>query len=215
MMVNSFAHTVIGKVGKSPSNLLGTESVTQRVLSSKENKMLLSIVMLVFGILAITKRNFKITRNRTVTGNTSRNLGIVLILGALGAFNQEPLIAGIVQLTALVIAIGVGIAKSEKIVATPVKAVQEPRKLLSVEELEISIQKSLESRHAGGKLRYGEKYFSVTELRVELDNKTIVGESCPVCKREGYIGAYASGYSGDMDWWVNHICLYCGDVNWY
>ena len=45
----------------------------------------LSILMIVFGVFALVKGEFKILANRKVRGSTSRALGILLLIGAAAA----------------------------------------------------------------------------------------------------------------------------------
>ncbi|MFC1975894.1 hypothetical protein ACFLXQ_05810 [Chloroflexota bacterium] len=70
--------------------------------------------MLVFGIIALVKGEFKITRSRKVKGDVGRALGVVMLIGA-GA----PLFAGeyggAIQIVILIIVIIIGLATSEKI----------------------------------------------------------------------------------------------------
>lgn len=72
--------------------------------------MLLTILMLVFGISALAKGSFKITGSRQVTDTIARVLGVILIIGAF----VSPLIA-------LIAVIIIGLATSEKIEKEPEK----------------------------------------------------------------------------------------------
>ena len=75
---------------------------------------MIQIVMAILGIVALVKGNMKITRNRQVSGNGGRMLGVVLLLGA-----AAPLVfagAGLlIMLVAFVVAIVIGLATSEPI----------------------------------------------------------------------------------------------------
>ena len=75
--------------------------------------MLLAILMGVFGVVALSKGEFKITGKRKVKGSVGRNLGIALLIGAAGAF--VPDIGGAIQFVVLVAVIIIGLATSEKI----------------------------------------------------------------------------------------------------
>ncbi len=72
--------------------------------------MLLLILMVIFGIVALSKGEFKITAKKKVTGAVGRNLGIVLLLGSLGAF--IPNIGFVIQLGALILVIIIGLSSS-------------------------------------------------------------------------------------------------------
>ena len=72
--------------------------------------MLLLIVMVVFGIIALTKGEFKITAKKKVTGAMGRNLGIVLLLGSLGAFIPD--FGLVIQVGALILVIIIGLASA-------------------------------------------------------------------------------------------------------
>jgi hypothetical protein len=72
------------------------------------------IVMLVFGIIALSKGEFKITCKRKVKGSVGRVLGIILLFGA--ALSLIPFLGGFLQLIVLILVIGVGLYSSEKIV---------------------------------------------------------------------------------------------------
>ena len=79
--------------------------------------MLLLILMVVFGIVALTKGEFKITANKKVSGSVVRTLGILLLLGSLGAF--IPYIGLFIQLGALILVIGIGLYSSVPIENQP------------------------------------------------------------------------------------------------
>jgi hypothetical protein len=72
------------------------------------------IVMLVFGIIALSKGEFKITNKRKVKGTVGRTLGIVLLFGA--SLSLIPFLGGFIQIIVLIIVIAIGLYKSEKIV---------------------------------------------------------------------------------------------------
>lgn len=73
---------------------------------------MLTILLLVFGAIALSKGSLKITRNRRITDQNAKISGVILIIGAF----TFPLIA-------LIIVIGLGMATSEKIEDDqPVKA---------------------------------------------------------------------------------------------
>ena len=82
--------------------------------------MLLTILMLVFGIVALAKGEFKITGGRKVKGSIGRILGVVLLLGA-GAV-VIPDYGGLIQLVLLIVVIVIGLATSEKIERAPTTA---------------------------------------------------------------------------------------------
>ena len=82
--------------------------------------MLLVILMLIFGIIALAKGEFKITGGRKVKGSTGRILGILLLIGA-GAV-IVPDYGGGLQLLLLIAVIVVGLATSEEIVLAPTPA---------------------------------------------------------------------------------------------
>jgi hypothetical protein len=75
--------------------------------------MLLAVLMLIFGIFALAKGEFKITNKKKVKGSTGRILGAVLIVGALGGF--IPGMGAFIQIGTLLIVIVAGLATSEKI----------------------------------------------------------------------------------------------------
>ena len=75
--------------------------------------MLLSIVILIFGVVALAKGEFKITAKRKVKGSIGRILGVVLLVGAGAYFIPE--YAGMIQLVLLVMVIIAGLVSSEKI----------------------------------------------------------------------------------------------------
>ena len=79
--------------------------------------MLLTILLLIFGIVALAKGEFKVTGSRKVKGSTGRILGGVLLLGAAAGF--IPNIGGGIQVLVLIIVIIVGLATSEKIEKAP------------------------------------------------------------------------------------------------
>ena len=79
--------------------------------------MLLNILMLVFGIVALAKGEFKITRGRKVKGSIGRVLGVVLLIGAGVEFLTE--YGGVIQFVLLIGVIIAGLATSEKIEKTP------------------------------------------------------------------------------------------------
>jgi uncharacterized membrane protein HdeD (DUF308 family) len=75
--------------------------------------MLLTILLLVFGIIALAKGEFKITAKRKVKDSTARILGIALLLSA-GAV-LLPDYGGGLQFLLLIVIIVVGLATSVKI----------------------------------------------------------------------------------------------------
>jgi len=76
--------------------------------------MILVILLAIFGIGAITKGEFQITKNRRVSGSNSKILGVIMLIGA--ALN---LFIGGAGLVALVVAIVVGLATAENIESSP------------------------------------------------------------------------------------------------
>lgn len=79
--------------------------------------MLLTILMVIFGMVALMKGEFKITARRKVKGETSRSLGTALIIGAILVI--IPRYGGMLQLLVLVGVIILGLTSSEKIEAAP------------------------------------------------------------------------------------------------
>jgi len=76
--------------------------------------MCLTILLLIFGILALAKGEFKITGSRRVSGEVSRFLGVVMILGAGVPIFVRDYGFGIAFLI-LIFAVVVGLVQSEKI----------------------------------------------------------------------------------------------------
>jgi hypothetical protein len=76
--------------------------------------MCLIILLLVFGIVALVKGEFKITGSRKVKGDIGRILGVVMLIGA-----GVPFVAGeyggVIQIVLLIVVIIIGLATSEKI----------------------------------------------------------------------------------------------------
>lgn len=73
----------------------------------------MTILMLVFGIIALSKGEFKITNRRKVKGSLAQTLGILLLLGAVAIF--IPGSGQGIQLVLLILVIAIGLPKSEKI----------------------------------------------------------------------------------------------------
>ncbi len=48
--------------------------------------MILFVIELIFGIIALTRKEIKITNSRIIQGETARNIGILLIAGAAVGF---------------------------------------------------------------------------------------------------------------------------------
>jgi len=70
----------------------------------------LSVLLIIFGIVGITKGGFKVTKNLHVSGSVGRTLGTILLLGgALSLFN------GLLGLVALGLVIAIGAIKAEPI----------------------------------------------------------------------------------------------------
>lgn len=80
--------------------------------------MFCSALMLIFGILALVKGEFKITSGRMVSGDMSRVLGLILLAGVGGSvlLNHSA-----VQVLAFVIVVVIGL-----ICATPVSKASKP-----------------------------------------------------------------------------------------
>ena len=72
--------------------------------------MLLVILLIVFGLMALIRKEIPITRNRKVTGTNSQVIGIILLLGAILNYST----GGISALVALGIAIVYGFTQSSK-----------------------------------------------------------------------------------------------------
>lgn len=76
--------------------------------------MLCASVMVIFGLLALAKGEFKITAGRKVSGTIGRILGVLLLVGAgAGFFFGES--GGLVQTISFIIVVVVGLISSEKI----------------------------------------------------------------------------------------------------
>jgi hypothetical protein len=73
----------------------------------------MTILMLVFGMIALSKGEFKITNRRKVKGSLAQTLGILLLLGAVAIF--IPGSGQGIQLVLLILVIAIGLPKSEKI----------------------------------------------------------------------------------------------------
>ena len=72
--------------------------------------MLLVILLAAFGVIALTKKELSLTRNRKVSGQASQTIGIILLVGAaLTLF-----VSGLLGLVALGIAIVYGFTQSSK-----------------------------------------------------------------------------------------------------
>ena len=72
-----------------------------------------TILLLVFGILALVKGEFKITAKRKVKGSTSQLLAILLLIGAALSFLGGDL--AIISLVLFITVVVVGIATAGKI----------------------------------------------------------------------------------------------------
>ena len=79
--------------------------------------MFFTILLLVFGILALVKGEFKITAKRKVKGSTSRILGILLLVDA--AFSFLGGNWGKIVLPLFIVVVIAGIATAEKIEEAP------------------------------------------------------------------------------------------------
>jgi len=75
--------------------------------------MCLAILLLVFGIIALAKGEFKITGGRKVKGDIGRVLGVLMIIGAGAPFITQ--YGGVIQIAVLILVIVIGLATSEKI----------------------------------------------------------------------------------------------------
>ena len=71
-----------------------------------------TILLLVFGVLALVKGEFKITARRKVKGSTSQMLGILLLMGAGLSILGGNL--AIISLVLFITVVVVGIATAEK-----------------------------------------------------------------------------------------------------
>jgi hypothetical protein len=80
--------------------------------------------MVVFGIVALVKGEFKITAKKKVSGSVGRGLGIVLLVGALGAF--IPNFGVGIQLGALILVIIIGLSSSVPIEDQPKQPDKQP-----------------------------------------------------------------------------------------
>ncbi|MFN8372864.1 MAG: hypothetical protein U0694_08300 [Anaerolineae bacterium] len=70
---------------------------------------MLQILFIIFGILALTRSEIKISRNRTIVGQDAKILGVILLGGAVLGF-----FLGVwVILLTLVVAIGYGYMRSQ------------------------------------------------------------------------------------------------------
>ena len=79
--------------------------------------MLLIVLMVIFGIVALVKGEFKITNSRKVKGSTSRILGGLLQVGA--AAGLIPNYGGGIAILVLIVVVIVGLATAEKIEKLP------------------------------------------------------------------------------------------------
>lgn len=73
---------------------------------------MIQIILFIFGIIALTKGSFKITRNRKVGGSMGKVLGVLMLMGA-----ALPLLVGartMIPLGTLIVAMIIGLATSEK-----------------------------------------------------------------------------------------------------
>lgn len=80
--------------------------------------MCMSILLLVFGLIALVKGEFKITAKRMVKGSVSRPLGVLLLLGA-GVPYLSSDYGALIQVVLLVVVIVVGLLTSKKIEQLP------------------------------------------------------------------------------------------------
>jgi hypothetical protein len=94
--------------------------------------MLLIILMVIFGIIALAKGEFKITNGRKVKGSTGRILGGVLLVGA--AAGLIPNSGGGLAFLVLIVVVIVGLATAEKIekLPPPVAAAAQPESPVDV-----------------------------------------------------------------------------------
>jgi len=73
---------------------------------------MLGILLVVFGIIALAKGRFRITKNRWVSGAVARALGFLMLGGAVLAFFSGEA-AWVVVLVTLVLVIVISLAASE------------------------------------------------------------------------------------------------------
>ena len=76
--------------------------------------MLCSAVMVIFGLIALAKGEFKITAGRKVSGTTGRILGVLLLVGAVAGFFFGE-VGGGVQIIAFIIVVAAGLISSESL----------------------------------------------------------------------------------------------------
>ena len=77
--------------------------------------MCLQILLLVFGIAALAKGEFKITGGRKVKGSISRTLGVLMLIGVGLSFLIGREYGTVIVLGTLILTIIIGLATSEKI----------------------------------------------------------------------------------------------------
>ncbi len=64
--------------------------------------MILFVIELIFGIIALTRKEIKITNSRIIQGETARNIGILLIVGAAIGFFTGALVLWTTLIAAIV-----------------------------------------------------------------------------------------------------------------
>ncbi|NWF68369.1 MAG: hypothetical protein HXY40_04725 [Chloroflexi bacterium] len=72
---------------------------------------MLQILFIIFGVLALTRSELKISRNRVITGQDAKVLGVIMIAGAALGFFLGPWVI----LGTLVIVIVYGLARAQPI----------------------------------------------------------------------------------------------------
>jgi uncharacterized membrane protein HdeD (DUF308 family) len=77
----------------------------------------MTILVLVFGLIALSKGEFKITNRRKVKGSMAQTLGILLLVDAAVIF--IPGYGHTIQFFLLILIIALGLPKSEKIEQVP------------------------------------------------------------------------------------------------
>lgn len=74
----------------------------------------MAIILLIFGVIALAKGEFNITRHRRVSGGTGRLLGVVMLVGAGLPFILGPSWEGL-PLLAFIVTVGIGLATAERV----------------------------------------------------------------------------------------------------
>lgn len=74
---------------------------------------MLTILLGIFGLIALIKGEFRVTKKRRVSGSTGRLLGIIMLLGAL--LSLFGTLGSLLGITALIATIVVGLMRAEPV----------------------------------------------------------------------------------------------------